>query len=173
MVKPGGATDIWDRFSSEVISHGEKPAIIEIPSGKQITYNELKNSAVEFSDLLSEYQVGAVAISGEPDIELTPLILTCALENKCFLPLNQDESRSRLLKTLDQLSLDVLILSRRKIKEFSSISKGNRTLGEHDVFVYLKISKAKKQRTIISFCLLNHPAAPANQNSSDLARRLK
>ena len=144
MVKPGGATDIWDRFSSEVISHGEKPAIIEIPSGKQITYNELKNSAVEFSDLLSEYQVGAVAIIGEPDLELTPLILTCALENKCFLPLNQDESRSRLLKTLDQLSLDVLILSRRKIKEFSSISKGNRTLGEHDVFVYLKISKAKK-----------------------------
>lgn len=145
MAEPGGATHVWDRFLSIAVSHGKKTAIIEPLSGNRITYEELKNSAVKHCELFSHYPIDAIAIIGEPDIDLIPLMLTCAIANKCFLPLNEDEPVSRFLNMFDQISLNILILSRHEIKKLSSISKGTRDLGGKNVFVYLK----KTETTLI------------------------
>lgn len=135
------STPIWSRFYQSVTAQSKKPAIIDALDGSSLTYGELNQAAITFQTLFEEFRIDAIAIIGEPDLDAIPLVLSCALVNKCFIPLSQDDPSSRIRQVLDQIPYRTGTLSLREVPEVFDSAPRRLKLGRKSYFFYLKNAK--------------------------------
>jgi len=109
------STPLWNLFNEVSLGQGQKLAIIQSATGESLSYAALRSKAMEFSEALSVLPYKAVAIVGEPDLNLLPIFLSAAQLGVACVPLSDSGPNEVLADVLSALPVDCLVLSTRKV----------------------------------------------------------
>jgi acyl-CoA synthetase (AMP-forming)/AMP-acid ligase II len=147
------STPLWDLFNEISLGQGQKPAIIESASGDSLSYAELRHRAIEFSESLSSLPYKAIAIVGEPDLNLLPIFLSAAQLGISCVPLIDSGPNEMLQEVLCALPVNCLVFSHRKLPGLKEEPKY--TPKGLEFFTYVSSGTGSETRTAIPY-LVTH-----------------
>ena len=107
---------IWDTFLQNVSRSPHSRAISCADTGDCKTYFQLKRDANEWQKLIAFCDVSFVVFLGEPNLSQISIVLACAAEEVCFVPLDSSMSDTLLTQILENIGMPSLVFQNKIVK---------------------------------------------------------